>query len=325
MPLKPKKKKKPEIIPPPPAFSGKSKVCYCVLSLTLKMLLETELSILQKNLQPLETADRSAESLNNLLKILTPGDMEMVVYKARLLEIDSVESLRQCVDVLFENAINHECQKLFAILCTKLLWSSVHVCHETQKMVTFKEQVHQKAKNAIEIYLERQAMINSGQSKKCEKHGDNDSKTKSCFKKLRRPIALFSFIGHLYLLDFLPAVVVRQCVPALLDPAFCNEDTIEIACALLKLTGKKLEIENKIDLSEDIKQLAAKKTTVSMNPHTKFMIEEICAMRAVRWEPVNEIDFITLYNLFLGDVEEKLYELETWHTRYVNFGVSSLQ
>lgn len=249
----------------------------------------------------------------------------MVVYKARLLEIDSLESLSQCVDVLFENAINHECQKIFAILCTKLLWSSVHVCHETQKMVTFKEQLHRKSQNAIETYLERQAMKNSGQFKKTCKRADRKMEAKSCFEKLRRPIAMFSFIGHLFLQDFLPTVVVRQCVPALLDPAFCNEDTIEIVCALLKIIGKKLEIEKQINLSGDFEQLAIRKTTVPMNPHTKFMFEEICAMRAAHWEPVTEIDWINLYNLFLGDVEEKLYELETWHTRYVNFGVTALQ
>lgn len=268
---------------------------------------------LQKNLQPLETAGKSADTLHNLLTILSPGNINMVVYKAQLLEIESVESLRQCVDVLFENAINHECQEIFAILCTKLLWSSVHVCTETQKMTTFKEQLHRKAQNAIETFLERQTMMSSGQSKKYCRHSVKDTNGKSCFKKLRRHFALFRFIGHLYLLDFLPTVVIKQCVSALLDEAFCNESTIEIVCALLKITGKKLEIENQIDLTEEFKQLAVRKATVPINPHTKFMIEEICGMRAVHWEPVTEIDWIMLYNLFLCDVEEKLYELELWY------------
>lgn len=280
---------------------------------TLNFDLETELSTLQKNLQPLETAGRSADSLNNLLSILSPGNIEMVVYKAQLLEIDSVESLRQCVDVLFENAINHECQEIFAILCTKLLWSSVHVCTETQKMTTFKEQLHRKAQSAIETFLERQTMISLGPLKKYGRHFGRETEPKSCFKKLRRPIALFRFIGHLYLLDFLPTVVIKECVSALLDETFCNESTIEIVCALLKIAGKKLEIENQTDLSEEFRQLAIRKGTVEMNPHTKFMIEEICAMRVIHWEPVTEIDWIMLYNLFLCDVEEKLYELELWY------------
>jgi hypothetical protein len=102
-------------------------------------------------------------------------------------------------------------------------------------------------------------------------------------------------------------------VSQLLDETFCNENCLESFWALLKISGKKLELTDEVDLSETFSVLEDRRASISINPHTRFMIEEICAMRKNHWEPVSEIDWITLYNLFLFDVEEKLYIIELWY------------
>lgn len=254
-----------------------------------------------------ENAESSSESLNNLLCILTPHNIEMIVYEARLLKIDSAKSLEKCVDVIFENAVNNESQSIFASLCTKLLWSSVHVCKETQKMITLKEQIFDKSRREAENFLEQQTLMKLEES-------DGDE-AESCHRKLRRPIALFRFIGELYLVNFLPSSFLQELVPALLDETFCNESTLETLCALLKIAGEKLEITdgNPIELSKEFKLFEERKSLKSISPHTRFMIEEVCSMRLNRWQHVDEIDFVNMYNLFLCDVEEKLYELELWY------------
>ena len=261
-------------------------------------------------MKPLETADESSESLNTLLEILTPLNIEMVVYEARLLKIDSVESLEQCVDVIFENAIENECQELFAVLCTKLHWPCVQICKESQRVVTFKEQVKATAQKEVEMFLERQTLTKG--RKLNQKIEDKDV---ACSKKLRRPIALFRFIGHLYLIDFVPTILIKQCVLAHLDDAFCNENSLETLCAMLKIAGKKFEISEHIDLTNEFRLLKARKKTTPTSPHTRFMIEELLAMQINRWDAVNKVDYIMLYNLFLGDVEEKLFVIELWQHR----------
>lgn len=244
----------------------------------------------------------------------------MIIYDAKLLKIDTVDSLEKCVDVIFENAINNQSQSIFANLCTKLCFPSVPVCKETQKMITFKEQILEKSRKSVLNFLERQTLINLGQvNDETEANGDDDDEARgevvrnSCLKKLRRPFALFKFIAELYLVDFLPSSFVYQCVSHLLDETFCNESTLETFYVLLKIAGKKLEISDKIELKELFTLLAERKSSIRTNPHAKFMIEELFEIRSNQWEPVNEVDWIMLYNLFLCDVEEKLYVLELWY------------
>lgn len=268
-----------------------------------------DFSLLQKTLQPLEAADEISERFNNILAMLTPSNMEMIIYDARQLEIKSAKSLEKCVDVIFENAINNESQSIYADLCAKLFFSSVPVCKESQKMITFKEQVLEKSRCEVLNFLERQTLINSG---RVEQREDDEDET-FCLRKLRRPIALFRFIGELFLVNFLSSNFVYQCVCHLLDEAFCNESTLETFYAVVKTAGKKLEVCDKVDLTNVFVQLDERKSSVKMNPHTRFMILELFEMRGNRWEPANEVDWIMLYNLFLCDVEEKLYVLELWY------------
>lgn len=267
-------------------------------------------------MKPFEDADETADHFNKLLQTFTPSSIDMVIYEAKLLKIDTAKSLENCVDVIFENAINNQSQSIFANLCTKLCFPSVPVCKETQKMITFREQLLDKSRKEVLNFLERQTLVNSGQvEEELEGRCDDDDEAvqNSCLKKLRRPIALFKFIGELYLVNYLPSSFVHQCVSHLLDEVFCNESTLETCYALLKIAGKKLEISDQIDLSELFTLLAERKSSIKTNPHAKFMIDELFEIRSNRWEPVNEVDWIMLYNLFLGDVEEKLYVLELWY------------
>lgn len=281
-----------------------------------------DFSKLKRDLQPLEAADQTADRLSGFLAVLTHSNIDMIVYDAKSnLKVDSAESLSQCVDVLFETAITIDSPADVAVLCTKLLLSSVPVCKGSQKMITFKEQIHEKARSELEDFLERQALINAGQSDsesdiESEVVCDDEVTRNSCLKKLRRPVALLKFIGELYLVDFLPTSFILHCISQLLDDRFCNESTIETLYALLKLTGKKLEITDEsstVDLSECFVVLVEKKSSTTINPHTRFMIEELVKIRSNGWCPVSDIDWITLYNLFLCDVEEKLYVLELWY------------
>lgn len=287
---------------------------------------EMDFKKLKKNLQPLEAADHTADRLSSFLSVLTPSNIEMIVYDTKSnLKIDSAESLKQCVDVLFETAMNIDSPAIVAILCTKLLFSSVPVCEGSQKMITFKEQIYEKARSELENFLERQALINAGQSdaESEQEEGDVESECdvdeitqQSCYRKLRRPIALLKFIGELYLVEFLPSTFIEHCITQLLDDGFCNESTLETLYALLKLVGKKLEIsdENSIlDLTGYFKILESRKSSTAISPHTRFMIEELIEIRNNHWCAVREIDWIMLYNLFLCDVEEKLYVLELWY------------
>lgn len=275
-----------------------------------------DLSLLQKNLECLKAADETADVLNNILTMLTSSNIEMVLYDIKQLTINSIESLEKCVDVIFDNAINNESQRMFATLCTKLSLSSVPVCKDSQKMITFREQLLKKSRREVLNFVEQQTLIKAvksdAQSDKENEFSDGDDE-KVVHVLCSRPIALFKFIAELFLVDFLPSCFVKDCVSQLLDDVFCNENTLETFYALMKIAGNKLEAIEKIDLTEEFEQLKKKKSSIVMNPHTKFMIVELFEMRDNQWKPVNEVDWIMLYNLFLCDVEEKLYVLELWY------------
>lgn len=261
----------------------------------------------QKYLKPLEAADEAANHLDYLLSIFTNANIEMIVYEARHMSISSSESLSQCVDVIFDKAIDSENQTSFAILCTKLQLASVPVVKDSQKMITFKEQIHEKASIEVRNFLEKQTLLSF------KKELENDKN--SCYRRIKTTLALFRFIGELYIVDFLLSNFIEKCLSELLNETFCNENCLESFCAILKIAGMKLELNDEkatFDLSHHFQILAERKSTIVMNPHTRFMIEEICAMRKIQWQPVSEIDWITLYNLFLCDVEAKLYVLELW-------------
>src|SRR5690349_16817661 len=142
-----------------------------------------DFSTLKNSLLPLETADESAATLSNLLTILTEANIEMIVYEAKLLQINTADSLEKCVDVIFEAAINNDSQKIFAEFCSKVFFLSVPVCKDSQKMITFKDQIFEKSKRKVENFLEKQTM----------KSQKISSDAYSCFIKLKRPIALFRF------------------------------------------------------------------------------------------------------------------------------------
>jgi hypothetical protein len=185
-------------------------------------------------------------------------------------------------------------------------------------MITFKEQIHEKATTEVQNFLEKQTIENlrvEGRSDQIaeEKVEDEHELRNSCHRRIRDVIALFRFVGELYLVDFLPSNFIEHSVNQLLDENFCNENCLESFWALLKISGKKLELADEVDLSEAFRVLDDRRTSIPINPHTRFMIEEICAMRKNHWEPVSEIDWIMLYNLFLFDVEEKLYIIELWY------------
>lgn len=245
--------------------------------------------------------------MDNVLTILTPYNINSRVYDARHLKIDSAESLSQCVDVIFEEAINNENQSIFAILCTKLQFASVPVIKDSHKMITFREQIYEKATNEVQNFLERQTLLDVTKDE-----GDKNEVKNSCYRKNRDIIALFRFIGELYMVDFLASSFIENCVSQLLSETFCNETCLESLCALLKIVGEKMEITD-ASLTPFFEILTIRKSATAINPHTRFMIEELFAMRNNHWTPVSEIDWITLYNLFLADVEEKLYVLELWY------------
>lgn len=249
--------------------------------------------------------------MDKILSILTPSNIDSLVYDARQMKIDSAESLKQCVDVIFEKAINNENQSVFAILCTKLQFGSVPVVKDSQKMITFKEQICEKSSTEVQNFLERQTLVELRKNDE-----DSEEVKNSCHRKIRNTIALFRFIGELYVMNFLPSSFIEHSVSQLLSKTFCNENCLESLCALLKIVGEKMEISDekmKVDLSQHFEILADRKSSTLVKPHTRFMIEEICAMRNNQWQPVSEIDWIMLYNLFLCDVEEKLYVLELWY------------
>lgn len=281
--------------------------------------------MLNRNLKSLECADVTSEKLDKLLSILTPENLDMAVYDAKLLKIDTAENMKECVDAIFANAVNSELASTFAIFCTRVLYPSVPIAAHSKKMITFKEQIQQKARHEAENFLENQYLRNKGirrgeseskdETVEITPNGDQKVVMSSCVKKLKRTFSLFRFIGHLYLEDFLETSQTMFMATQLLESAYCNESTLEVFSVLLKTVGGKLEIECNVDLTDIFVKMEERRDSIPIKPHTRFMLEEIYVKRLSDWEEMDERDWVDLYNSFLYDVEEKLYILELCYGR----------
>lgn len=281
--------------------------------------------MLNDNLKQLEVADVTSEKLNKLLSILTPENLDMVVYDSKLLKIDSAENMKECVDVIFANAVNRELASTFAIFCTRVLYPSVPIMEHSNKMITFKEQIQQKARHEVENFLENQYLKNKGihrtESESADEtveitpNGNEKHVVSSCVKKLKRTFSLFRFVGALYVEDMLETSQVMFTLTQLLETVYCNESSLEVFSVLMRTVGGKMEIRCNIDLTDIFEKMEERRDTIAIKPHTRFMLEEIYVKRLSDWEEMDERDWVDLYNSFLYDVEEKLYILELCYGR----------
>lgn len=281
--------------------------------------------MLNDNLKQLEVADVTSEKLNKLLSILTPENLDMVVYDGKLLKIDSAENMKECVDVIFANAVNSELTSTFAIFCTRVLYPSVPIMEHSNKMITFKEKIQQKARHEVENFLENQYLKNKGihraesessdETVEITPNGDEKHVVSSCVKRLKRTFSLFRFVGALYIEDMLESSQVMFTLTQLLETVYCNESSLEVFSVLMRTVGGKMEIQCNVDLTDIFEKMEERRDTITIKPHTRFMLEEIYVKRLSDWEEMDERDWVDLYNSFLYDVEEKLYILELCYGR----------
>ncbi len=76
--------------------------------------------------------------------------------------------------------------------------------------------------------------------------GFRPSQSHGHFSQKQRVLSLFSFIGELYNMDMLTAVIVISCFNTLLtgsDATTMNEERLEVMCMLLMKTGKRLSMD----------------------------------------------------------------------------------
>lgn len=254
-----------------------------------------------------EDEKKTAELLKqfrSILNKLTPENFSKLMEKLKILKIDTVDRLDNCISLVFEKAITESnYASSYALLCKEV--SDVFIVpldpnnpsNEQQKAV-FKKRLITQCQREFEKSRDNKLFKNTqARLKEIEEETDpvkkEEMKAEFDFEstKLRkRAVGTVHFIGELYKIEMLTSKIMRSCIQHLLDPSICSEETLECLCKLLNTVGKRLEKldKNKIDLSDyfvNLEKLADKNNPINISSRIRFMIQDVIECRLNNWTP----------------------------------------
>ena len=241
------------------------------------------------------------KQFRSILNKITPENFTTLIEQLKVLKIDTVEILDDCISLVFEKAIMEPSYGAsYAQLCKEV--SDVFVVpldeNNSQQKAVFKKRLITQCQREFEKHRDNELIKNNTErlqeiedeedpTKKEELKSNYDSES---FKIRRRAVGTVHFIGELYKIEMLTSRIMVSCISHLLDPAMCSEETLECLCKLLTTIGKRLEKldPRKVDLTEyftKLEGLADKKNTIKISSRIRFMIQDLIELRLNNWTP----------------------------------------
>lgn len=200
--------------------------------------------------------DELYRKFRSTMNKLTPENFDILVNEIMSAQIDTVDRLKGCIQLVFEKAIAEpNYSTIYAKVCKRL--SSINIPHEqlpdnkeAKKPVTFRVMLLNQCQSEFEKHKDD----TSGQTVKneaIEKETDEakrkelmEQQEEESFKIRRRAVGTVRFIGELYKIEMLNDKIMLNCVSLLLENG--DEDSLECLCKLLTTIGQKLESKDKI-------------------------------------------------------------------------------
>lgn len=241
------------------------------------------------------------KQFRSILNKITPENFSTLIEQLKVLQIDTVDILDDCISLVFEKAImepNYGAS--YAQLCKEV--SDVFVVpldeNNSQQKAVFKKRLITQCQREFEKHRDNEIVKNNAERLK-EIEGEQDATKKEelkanyemeNFKIRRRAVGTVHFIGELYKIEMLTSKIMQSCVSHLLDPSMCSEETLECLCKLLTTVGKRLEKTDvkKVSLDEcfsKLEGLADKKNPIGISSRIRFMIQDLIELRLNHWTP----------------------------------------
>lgn len=218
--------------------------------------------------------DELYRKFRSVMNKLTPENFDILLNEMMSAQIDTVDRLKGCIQLVFEKAISEpNYSTIYAKVCKRL--SAINISNDSEskdgKKVTFRVILLNQCQSEFEKHKDD----TSGQTIKneaIEKETDEvkrkelmEQQEEDSIKIRRRAVGTVRFIGELYKIEMLNDKIMLNCVSLLLDNG--DEDSLECLCKLLTTIGLRMESKEKIleNCFKKLNEIGNKKSKVQVS------------------------------------------------------------
>ena len=239
-----------------------------------------------------ETAEDESlvKKVRAILNKLTPQKFDTLVVKFKEIEINTEAKLIQCMELVFEKALDEPSfSKAYASMCRELYLKKVDSVDFLNLLLRRcqKEFLQDYMSDKIKAkYAEDLAAADSEDDKKRVKAEFQQKET----KLRRRSLGNIKFIGELYKLNLLRGRIMHSIIKQLLTAV--DEESLECLCQLLTTCGAQIEAEVEqiplehrsaysfVNYFNQMRTIIDEKKTSS---RVRFLLQDVIDLRSNNW------------------------------------------
>jgi len=226
-----------------------------------------------------------------ILNKLTPQMFSKLVEQFKELTIDTETKLVQCMELVFEKAVEEPAfSSAYASMCRELSLKEVRE-ENSSKPVDFRSLLLRRCqKEFLADYISDDQRSKYAEDLKNAKNEEEEKNVVLAFEQLeqklrRRSIGNIHFISELYNLKMIGIHIMFSIIGRLMNAG--DEESLECLCKLFTTSGSKMEAETEnlpnYDLGsvfDKIKIVVEEKKTSS---RVRFLLQDIQDLRANKW------------------------------------------
>jgi len=290
--------------------------------------LQSQEVVLKKTETPYVIKKLAGETLNedeelyretrSILNKLTPENLQKLTSSLINLPITNENRLRNCIDIIFEKAIDEQVfSKTYGQLSKVLSQIKVPSSNDPTKNVNFRTMLLTRCQKEFDTdytadvgYEKLMEEVEKETNEEKRKELQEQAEYKLS-KAKRRSLGNIRFIGELFKLQMLTEGIMNDCIERLLKQE-SDEENIECLCRLLTTIGKEVDKPsnaNKMKSYFDRLERIVKKRE-STTARIRFMILDIIELRKNNWVPRRKDNAPRRIEEIRQEAEEERLKLE---------------
>jgi len=260
-----------------------------------------------KDQTDLDSEELLKKKVRSILNKLTPQKFETLVNQFQELAIDSEAKLGNCMELVFEKAVDEPAFSVaYAQMCKVMQMKKVPIEGQEEQFVNFRKLLISRCQREFEKDymgdLDRDQYIKDMNDAKTE---EDKKRVKAEFefnerRLRRRSLGNIRFIGELYKLQMLTARIMHECVKKLLKEV--DDESLECLCRLLTTVGQELDQETRSrlqkgsaqqnaginDLDKYFKEMEVVMKDKKTSARVRFLMQDVVELRLNNWKKRRE-------------------------------------
>lgn len=244
-----------------------------------------------KNQDDQNELDVLSKKVRAILNKLTPQMFSKLVEQFKELTIDTEPKLVQCMELVFEKAVEEPAfSSAYASMCRELSQKKIQE-ENSSKPVDFRTLLIRRCqKEFLADYISDEQRKKYVEDLGNAKNEEEEKNVRVAFELLeqklrRRSIGNIRFISELYNLKMLGIHIMTSIIGRLLTAG--DEESLECLCRLLTTSGSRMEAEAEAQKSFDFNAFFGRIQAVveerKTSSRVRFMLQDIQDLRANKW------------------------------------------